>query len=122
MSTVRKQLETRVYRAKDKSKEFYCPLCATLRVVTVKPKLTTKNYIQIFLTSIVLGFLLFPLMKAYAFLNFFFIWGVFELIVRSDFKHQLPCPHCGFDASVYKRDVKQAKLKVKEFWNQKSKA
>ena len=30
---------------------------------------------------------------------------------------ELPCPHCGFDATWYKRDVKVARRQVLDFWN-----
>ena len=32
---------------------------------------------------------------------------------------QISCPHCGFDATWYKRDVKVARQLVKDFWVQK---
>lgn len=64
--------------------------------------------------------MLFPIMGTTGFSVFFLIWGLFELVIRSDFKKQIPCPHCGFDASDYKRDVKVAREKVKQFWDQKN--
>ena len=120
MSTM-KPLQSRVYRAKDKSKEFYCPLCRSLRVVSTKARLSRKNYLQIGITTVVVGIALYPVMEFYGFGFFFLIWAMMELVVRSDFKSQIPCEHCGFDASLYKRNVKEARHKVKEFWNQKSK-
>jgi hypothetical protein len=45
---------------------------------------------------------------------------MFELSIRTDFKKQVPCPHCGFDATWYKKDVKVARSVVKEFWDQKN--
>lgn len=115
-------LENRVYKYKNKDRNFFCPLCRTERNVAVSPRLTTKNHIQIILTSIVLGSLLFPIVGAESFVVFFLVWGVFELAIRSDFKKQVPCPHCGFDATWYKRDVKVARQKVADFWAQKQTA
>jgi hypothetical protein len=43
----------------------------------------------------------------------------FEGIRRMLFSRQVPCPHCGFDASWYKRDVKVARRLVGEFWGDK---
>jgi hypothetical protein len=112
-------LEKRVYRFKNPAKNFFCPLCRTERAVTISPRLTHKNYLQILLTSIVFSAMLYPLMEVRSFFVFFVVWAVFELAVRSDFKKQVPCPHCGFDATWYKKDVKVARQLVKDFWDQK---
>ncbi len=112
-------LETRVYKYKNKNRNFFCPLCRTERNVTVNPRLTKKNIIQIALTTAILGSLLFPIFGAESFFVFFVIWGAFELAIRSDYKKQISCPHCGFDATLYKRSVKDARQKVAEFWEQK---
>ena len=114
-----KPLEERVYKYKNKERNFFCPLCRTERNVTVSPKLTKKNLLQITLTTIVLGAMLYPFFGVESFVIFFAIWGAFELAVRSDYKIQVPCPHCGFDATWYKKDVKVARQKVAEFWAQK---
>ncbi len=114
-----KPLETRVYRYKNPAKAFYCPLCRTERAVTISPRLTTRNYLQIFLTSIILSSALFPLMGVRSFFTFFLVWAIFEIAVRTDFKKQVPCPHCGFDATWYKKDVKVARQLVKDFWAEK---
>lgn len=114
-----KPLVERVYKYKNKDRNFFCPLCRTERNVTVSPKLTKKNLLQITLTTIVLGAALYPFFGVESFVIFFAIWGAFELAVRSDYKKQVPCPHCGFDATWYKRDVKVARQKVAEFWAQK---
>lgn len=63
--------------------------------------------------------MLFPFFGVESGVIFFAIWGVFELAIRSDFKKQVACPHCGFDATWYKKDVKVARQKVAEFWAQK---
>jgi hypothetical protein len=88
--------------------------------VNVSPRLSKKNYLQITLTAIVFGAMLFPLFGVKSAVIFFAIWGAFELAIRSDFKKQVACPHCGFDATWYKKDVKVARQKVAEFWVQKS--
>ena len=48
----------------------------------------------------------------------FVIWIGAEAVVRLRFKKEIPCPHCGFDATWYKRDVKVAKKLVSQFWQQ----
>jgi predicted RNA-binding Zn-ribbon protein involved in translation (DUF1610 family) len=112
-------LEKRVYKYKNPASSFFCPLCRTERGITTSPRLTKKNYVQILLTSIILGSMLFPFIGERSFFIFFVNWGVFELAVRSDYKKQIACPHCGFDATWYKRDVKVARQIVKDFWLQK---
>lgn len=124
MRTNRKEnlrpLEKRVYKYKNKNRNFFCPLCRTERNVTVSPRLSRKNYFQIFISSVVFGSMLFPLMGAESYFIFFVIWGGFELAVRSDYKKQIPCPHCGFDATTYKRNVKIAREEVVDFWARKN--
>ena len=114
-----KPLENRVYKYKNKNSQFFCPLCRTERGISISPRLNKKNYLQILLTSIVLGSLLFPIMGVNGFFIFFVAWAIFELAVRTDYKKQIACPHCGFDATWYKRDVKVARQRVKDFWAQK---
>lgn len=115
-----KPLVKRTYKYKNPSQAFFCPLCRTERGISISPRVTKKNYIQIFLTSIMVGALLFPLMGFNSFFIFFVIWAVFELAIRTDFKKQVPCPHCGFDATWYKKDVRVARQVVKDFWIQKN--
>ena len=115
----KKPLVSRVYKYKNQANVFFCPLCRTERGITISPRLTKKNYVQILLTSIVLGAFLFPIMGVKSFFMFFVTWAVFELAVRTDYKKQIACPHCGFDATWYKRDVKVARQLVKDFWIQK---
>lgn len=116
---MKKPLVSRVYKYKNQASTFFCPLCRTERGISTSPRLTKKNIFQIFLTSVVLGSAMFPFMGVKCFFIFFIVWAVFELAVRSDYKKQIACPHCGFDATWYKRDVKMARLKVSEFWAQK---
>jgi hypothetical protein len=47
------------------------------------------------------------------------VWGAMEFSLRLLFKKEIPCPHCGFDATWYKKDMKVARQKVKEFWDKK---
>ncbi len=112
-------LESRVYKYKNPAVKFYCPLCRTERAITVKARLTAKNYVQLVLTAVVSSMALYPFLGVRSFISFFFIWAVFELAVRTDFKKQVPCPHCGFDATWYKKDVKVARQKVADFWQEK---
>ncbi len=114
-----KPLVDRVYKYKNKDRNFFCPLCRTERNVTTSPRLSKKNIAQITLTSVMIAAALFPFFGVESFIVFFAVWGAFELAVRSDYKKQIPCPHCGFDATTYKRNVKIARQEVVDFWAQK---
>ena len=115
----RKPLVERVYKYKNKDRNFFCPLCRTERNVTTSPRLTKKNIVQISLTSIMIAAALYPFFKIESGVVFFAVWGFFEFAIRSDYKKQIACPHCGFDASSYKRDVRVARQQVADFWAQK---
>lgn len=114
-------LEERVYCYKEPFKSFYCPLCGTKRSIVHNYRLTRKNFIQILLITIMINLLTFPLTGFKGAFFIFLVWGSFEFIKRSLFKKEIPCPHCGFDASWYKRDVKVARRLVQEYWESKDK-
>ena len=120
MKITKKPLESRVYKYKNPAKSFFCPLCRTERAMTTSPRLSVKNYVQIGLTALIFGSGLYPFMGIRSAFVFFVIWTGFELAIRSDFKKQVPCPHCGFDATWYKKDVKVARQLVKDFWLEKN--
>ena len=102
-------------RQTKKSKSIiYCPLCRTERKIQYRSQLTPMNYLQIFTISIAVGYVLFPLMQYKVLFLFFFVWMAFETSVKVLFRKQVPCPDCGFDATWYRRDVKVARLKVKQ--------
>lgn len=112
-------LSRRIYKHKKPTMRFFCPLCGTERAFNYRPRLTRKNYLQVAVTGLFLTVLTYPIIKAAAFCSIFFVLGVAEFAVRTLFRKEIPCPHCGFDASWYKRDVKMARKKVKEFWQEK---
>ncbi len=113
-------LVKRIFKYKKAKTRFYCPLCRTERALTISPRIKRSHWLQIALTSVVITIFTFSYLKFVSFASFFLVWGVFELVIRALFKRQLPCPHCGFDASWYKRDVKVARRKVSEFWEGKT--
>ena len=67
-----------------------------------------------------LSMIFYPFFGLRSLVVFFMVWGAMEFSLRFLFKKEIPCPHCGFDASWYKKDVKVARQKVKEFWDQKN--
>ncbi|OUR96223.1 hypothetical protein A9Q84_07650 [Halobacteriovorax marinus] len=110
-------LEYRTFKHKNPKMEFFCPLCSTKRVFNSTPRLSFKNYCQMTLTTLLVGGAFFPIMGLRSFFVFFIFWAGFEAAVRMNFRKEVPCPHCGFDASWYKRDVTVARKKVKDFWD-----
>ena len=113
---MKKLADKRTYRIKGAAMEFYCPLCGLERAITIRPHLTGMHYVQIAIISMTLITLTASRMGAYSLIFFFLTWAGFEAGVRMLFRKEVPCPYCGFDASWYKRDVKIARAKVKEFW------
>ena len=110
-------LEKRTFRYKNPHMEFFCPLCGTKRAVSTSPHLTLKNYLQVSLITMALTAIFYPLMGLKGIFLFFVVWAFFEASLRLNFRKEVPCPHCGFDASWYKKDVKVARQKVDEFWH-----
>lgn len=109
-------LERRTYRYKKPAMQFFCPLCRTERSITIHHKLTPLNYAQMVLLTGIITALAFPLGGFKTLAVFFPLWMAFEMTRRHLFSREVPCPHCGFDASWYKRDVKVARKRVAEFW------
>lgn len=109
-------LVPRVFRYKNPSLTFFCPLCRSERSLLYPSKLTKKNYLQISTISLVLMVTTYPFMKERCLVWFFIVWVAFEGWLKVLFRHQVPCPHCGFDATWYKKDVKVARAQVKDFW------
>ncbi|MCR9204271.1 MAG: hypothetical protein NXH75_06830 [Halobacteriovoraceae bacterium] len=109
-------LERKTYRYKKPAMQFFCPLCRTERSITIHHKLTPLNYAQMILITGLITVLSFPWGGFKTLAVFFPVWMAFEVIRRHLFSREVPCPHCGFDASWYKRDVKVARRRVAEFW------
>ena len=116
------QIDRRTYKYKNPHMHFLCPLCNTERYFSIGPRLTSKNYAQIALVTTLLTFLAWPWTNWKGFFSFFMVWSLFEFGRRALFRKEIPCPHCGFDASWYKRDVKVARRLVKEFWDKQQSA
>jgi hypothetical protein len=113
------QVPTRFYKVKDPYMKFFCPLCKTPRQMKNSPRMSFKNYMQILLVSTILCMLLFPLMKERVFFIPFVCFGVMEVGKRFSWRNEISCPHCGFDAKWYKKNVKIAKERVLDFWAEK---
>lgn len=114
-----KPIDTRLYKYRNPAMTFYCPLCRTERAITVRPRLKPLHFVQIVCVTSFLVWAFWSLMGLGSLVWFFIVWGTFEAVLRATFRKEVPCPHCGFDASWYKRDVKVARKLVSEFWEGK---
>jgi len=103
-------------KIKNAKKSFVCALCKAPREMRYSKNLEDKNYLQIIVLSAFLTWCLFPLMEFNAAFVVFIVWPVFEMVNKSLYRKEIPCPYCGFDATWYRRDVKMARKKVSEFW------
>jgi uncharacterized Zn-finger protein len=109
----------RILKLKKPTQEIFCPLCRTLRHIRFSPRMKKHHFIQMTVLTFLFVFFFWNIFKERGLFIFFLIWSLWEGFVRWSYKKEVPCPHCGFDATLYKRDVRQARQKVKEFWNQK---
>jgi hypothetical protein len=109
----------RPYKFKKAHESFFCPLCSTERAFSIGHKLTLKNFGQIIIVTLFLSLFLFPFMGYESIYCFFLVWATFEIGLRANHRKEIPCPHCGFDASWYRKDIKIAKKLIDEFWQKK---
>lgn len=115
-------LERRVYKHKGAHYTYFCPLCRSERYMTKSFRLSIIHYIQIAILSGIFIAVTYNFFSYRAFFIVFFLLGIYEFVLRYQYRKDLPCPYCGFDAAWYKRNVPMARKVVEEFWNQKKSA
>ena len=109
--------DRRPYKLKSAVFEFLCPLCGVERGISVHYKLTTKNFFQIGIIGLVSFLISFTFMGLGGLIVFPVVGISFEFVRRAIFRKEIPCPHCGFDAVWYKKDVPKARDLVHQFWD-----
>ncbi len=109
-------LEGRTYRYKKSAMDFFCPLCRTQRNFSISFRLSPMNYVQMGIITTLFTAATFSWWEFRGVFIFFLLWPLFEFTRRALYKREIPCPHCGFDASWYKKDVKVARQLVSDFW------
>ena len=77
------------------------------------------QYAQILAITLFVGLISFPIFGWKSVFFIFLVWPIFEGVLKTMRRMETPCPHCGFDATWYKRDVRVAKKKVEDFWQDK---
>ena len=118
-SHIHPSIDPRRYKKKSSRLIFLCPLCGVKRSINKDFKLTKMNYAQIVVLSITLMIVTFPFMGGAGLIYFPIILCSFEFWKRVDYKRDIPCESCGFDAIWYKKDVPKAKALVHEFWSER---
>lgn len=117
---IHQSIDPRVYKKKGARLEFLCPLCGISRSITKNFRLTKMNVIQIVVLSFSLFLVSYPLIGGAGLIYFPIVLCAFEFWKRIDYKNEIPCESCGFDALWYKKDVPRAKQLVHEFWDAKN--
>jgi hypothetical protein len=102
------------YKYKNVKREFLCALCESPRALRYSPQLGTNHYQQITVLNLALAYPLYSLMGIKAIFFPFIIWAIFEFTNKILYRHDLICPHCGFDPTWYRRDIKIARRKVEQ--------
>jgi hypothetical protein len=105
----------RLYKTKNPKKNIFCALCRTPRSLRYDRHLSAHHYLQILVLSAVLFYLAMPLMGAKGALILPVVWIAFESVRKLLYRKELACPHCGFDPTWYRRDVRLARQKVESF-------
>jgi len=103
---------------KKNTKDCFCALCRSPRKLRYSRYLSSKNYTQIFVLTLVVSAILYPWLEFKGVYSLPIVWGLFESIHKSLYRKDLKCPHCGFDPKWYKKDIKLARQKVEEFLKQ----
>lgn len=113
-------IDPRTYKKKNPRLDFHCPLCGVKRSIVKDFKLSKLNFIQIVILSSVLLLAFFPLLGGAGLIFYPVVFCAFEFWKRVDYRREIPCESCGFDAVWYKKDVPRAKQLVFEFWDAKN--
>ncbi|MCT4641628.1 MAG: hypothetical protein N4A33_04970 [Bacteriovoracaceae bacterium] len=103
-----------------KLSSFLCALCGVSRSMKYSKNLSRLNYLQILVLSAVTIYSFWAIIGPKVIFSLFVYWIGFEVINKVLYRKEIPCPHCGFDATWYKRDVTIAKQKVEQFWSLQS--
>lgn len=102
--------------------KIYCALCGKERLRRLdRPTMNWLNYAQLALVVLPVAALMslwFSFWGSAALMGFLFLI-IFDVAKRSLYRHFASCPHCGFDPLLYKKNRKQAKLKIQEHLQQR---
>ena len=111
--------DSRPYKLKKSVLDFLCPLCAVERQLSISHRIEKRHIVPIVVSGLYIFSLLYFWIGWSALVAFPLAFLGFEFARRSIYRKEIVCPHCGFDAVWYKKDVTVAKKLVHEFWENK---
>lgn len=95
--------------------DIFCACCRSPRKLRHDRHLSSMNYLQILVLTLVFSACTFPWLVWKGAMSLPVIWALFESIHKALYRKDLKCPFCGFDPTWYKKDVRFARQKVEEF-------
>ena len=95
------------------SEHRFCAFCRSERVVYVKRRLSLADAGLSAVGSIALSFIIWQSLDARALAIFGVAIGAAEFFIIVRRRLSVPCPRCGFDAVLYRRDKDAASERVK---------
>ena len=111
--------DIRPYKLKKSVLDFLCPLCGVERQLSTSHRIEKRHILPILVAGLFLFSLLYLWISWSALVAFPLSFLTFEFARRSIYRKEIVCPHCGFDAVWYRKDVTVAKKLVHEFWENK---
>lgn len=96
-------------------KQIFCALCRAPRELKQSSELSILNYAQLILLSSLITYFTYDVISLKGMISIIPMWAIFEFVKKSLYRKELTCPTCGFDPTWYRRDVKMAREKVKNF-------
>jgi len=103
-----------VAKIKTKAEQCYCAFCKNPREIYSKRSLSLINYIQALGIGIIATFLIWHEFNPKGLVIVVFAMIVIESGILLRRRTDLPCPHCGFDPALYKRNASAACEQVKK--------
>ena len=95
------------------SERVYCAFCRLERRVYTKKNITWTNVVLAFLCASVGTFVFWQQLDPRGIFIFVLFLAFADVFIRIRWRMALPCPHCGFDPILYKRDPDETARRVK---------
>lgn len=97
------------------TRECYCAFCKTERTIYAKKHV---SFIDVGLAALASSLLMLALWQDFdpkVFVIFAFAAGFSEVFIQVRWRVSIPCPHCGFDPVLYKKNPEKAAKLVTAF-------
>ena len=95
---------------------FFCPLCKYHQSTNTIERIQWKHHAQLFLLTVAITILSFPIFGFNGLMLYLVFWGGFEIFYRLRKRQALICQSCGFDPFLYKQDVNKARQALRAHW------